>query len=650
MNKNSKVGIVIPSYERFKYLKEAVKSALNQTYENIEIVIIDDSSNDPAIIEYLDSINNPMVRYFINKANLGTTRNYDAGVRSLSKDVEYCVILDNDDWLDRDFIREAVNTHLKYPRSKVIHGKQIFINAEGKVISSDKGLPLFEDSQDYLFLRCLGEREIRSSSLFFNLERFKKIGGYPQFPSGMCTDSVFIFSLAFDNALVYAEKALVYTRIHEGAESISANNLFEKLASVKQMQSYCTEVYENNRRYSYRSKNRVTKQLRHYAGGLNSALLLRKYREILDTNTTLLAKERLKEVMGFCRENQLSFSHAISASIDFFLYSGIDLDKLIFYRLFIKTIDKIGLIKKGVSYKSFLFRKKIKKHLNAIRPLMYLYRQSNAILNVLFNRNTFRFKGLSYCYSCGCYSFFYWNKDYAQTLGSLIPSWGMDEAYIEQMIKRENEFCANCGGVFRIRAHAKTVLGLLKLSRLSDFISLFKRNPSFTVYEAARYNLFRNEKIKEANNYIVSEFHPEYDFGKDVDGVRNENLESLTFDSESFDILITSEVLEHVSDLSKSLSEIRRVLKYGGYHIFTIPVNYSLNETRQRVILGPDGATRHILPPAFHGDDITDGILAQRDFGRDIDRIMSERGFRQEEEKFYLNGRHITSVYIAKKV
>lgn len=650
MNRYPKVGIVIPSYERLKYLREAVENAINQTYENLEMLIIDDCSSDKEIMGYLASINNPKVRYFINEMNLGTARNYDIGVRYLSQDVEWGIIFGNDDFPDKDFIKEAVNAHLEYPHSRVIHGKQIFINAEGKVIGSDKGMPLYEDAEDYLSLRCLGKREIRTSSLFFNLERFKKIGGYPQFPSGMCTDSVFIFSLAFDNTLVYAEKALVYTRIHEGAESISANNLFEKLASIKQMQSYCTEVYENNRRYSHRSKNMVTRQLRHYARGLNSALLLRKYRELLHTDKTLSAKERLKELKDFCHERQLSFSRSISVLLDSFLYFGIDLDKLIFYKLFIKIIDKIGLIKNETTYKGFLFREGVKSHLKTIRPLMYLYRQLNAILNLSLNHNSFRLKGLRYCYSCGCYSFLYWNKDYAQTLKNLVPSWGMDESYTERMIERENDFCVNCGGVFRIRAHAKTVLSLLKFSRLSGFISFLKKNPGFTIYEAARYNLFRNKKIKKVNNYIVSEFHPEYDFGKDVDGVRNETLEGLTFGSESFDILITSEVLEHVSDLSKSLSEIRRVLKYGGYHIFTVPVNYSLNETRQRVVLGSDGVARHILPPAFHGNDITDRILAQRDFGRDIDRIMAEHGFRCEEQKFCLNGRYVTSVYIAKKV
>jgi ubiquinone/menaquinone biosynthesis C-methylase UbiE len=102
--------------------------------------------------------------------------------------------------------------------------------------------------------------------------------------------------------------------------------------------------------------------------------------------------------------------------------------------------------------------------------------------------------------------------------------------------------------------------------------------------------------------------------------------------------------------LKKALSEIRRVLKPGGYHIFTIPVDYSMTNTRQRALVGIDGKINYLLPPAIHGDDIRDGILAYRDIGADINKIIESHGFKCIEEKYYLNGRHIFSVYISKKI
>lgn len=652
MNKGPKTGIVIPSYERIEYLKEAVDSAINQTYENLEIIIIDDCSPDKAIREYLEKINNPKVKWFINKTNLGTTKNYDTGVRLLSQDVEWCIILDNDDFLDKDFIKESIKTHFEYPQFKVIHGKQVFINADKKIIDQDGGLPILEIAEDYLSLRCLGRREIRSSSIFFNLGQFKKIGGYPLFPSGMCTDSVFIFSLAFDNMLTFSEKALIYTRIHDKAESITADNLFEKLISIKQMQSYCLQVYENNPGYSQRNKKQIMKCLEYYAKSLSSALLIRKYREMVNKKSKCSAKESLKEIIEFCHKNRLFIPISFLILINFFIHLGVNLEKSGLYNIFMSYMYKLDSIKIRLRHFLFIrhnFSRYIKNQLKKISLAMFINKQLNIILNA-FLKKSFVMTGFKYCCSCGCYSLFYWDNDYENLLKKLMPKWDMGNDYIEQMIKRENEFCVNCRSVFRLRVHAKTILKLLKLSRLSDFISFLKENPSFMVYEAANYSLFRNEKIKKIPNYLISEFHPKYPFGQKVNGVRNENLEKLTFDNQSFDILITGEVLEHVSNLSKSLSEIHRVLKFGGYHIFTVPVNYSMNRTRMRVVAEENGKITHLLPPAIHGDDITSGILGYRDFGRDIDNIIKEYGFSCQEEKYYLDGKHIVSVYISRKV
>ncbi|HBN06436.1 MAG TPA: glycosyl transferase, partial [Bacteroidales bacterium] len=62
------VSILIPAYNQTKYLKEAIESAINQTYLNIEIIIGDDSTNDDVhefLIPYLDNYKN--LTYFKNE-------------------------------------------------------------------------------------------------------------------------------------------------------------------------------------------------------------------------------------------------------------------------------------------------------------------------------------------------------------------------------------------------------------------------------------------------------------------------------------------------------------------------------------------------------------------------------------------------------
>lgn len=196
---------------------------------------------------------------------------------------------------------------------------------------------------------------------------------------------------------------------------------------------------------------------------------------------------------------------------------------------------------------------------------------------------------------------------------------------------------------------ASTVLRVLGLKDMSGLLHLLKKNPEIRIYETANHSVFRSRHLKRMPNYVVSEYFEDRPKGTLVDGIRNENLECLTFSSGSFDILITSEVLEHVANLDKSLEEIQRVLKRGGVHVFSIPVDMKLPKTVERAIIA-NGETVFLLPPVFHGDTIrNEGILAFRDFGSDVLEYLRRDGLRYDEMRHHRSGKFITSTYYAQK-
>ncbi len=200
-----------------------------------------------------------------------------------------------------------------------------------------------------------------------------------------------------------------------------------------------------------------------------------------------------------------------------------------------------------------------------------------------------------------------------------------------------------------MRAEAESVLKLLFMTSTSGLINKVTSDRNFYIFETATNSIFKINSFKSANNYIVSEYFENAPLGSYVQGIRNENLERLTFRDNSIDIVINSDVLEHVNDLNKALSEIKRVLKPGGFHIFTLPVDHDLPKTveRARIIAGK---LEYLMAPVMHGDPIRqDGILAFRDFGSDVLNYMSREGFASNEIKFYKRNIHITSVYYAQK-
>src|ERR1019366_2746057 len=76
---------------------------------------------------------------------------------------------------------------------------------------------------------------------------------------------------------------------------------------------------------------------------------------------------------------------------------------------------------------------------------------------------------------------------------------------------------------------------------------------------------------RECHHYTPTHFFPDVPPGGLKDGIRCENLEEQTFADASFDLVVTSDVFEHVLDPARAFSEIARTLRPGGAHVFTVP-------------------------------------------------------------------------------
>jgi SAM-dependent methyltransferase len=93
------------------------------------------------------------------------------------------------------------------------------------------------------------------------------------------------------------------------------------------------------------------------------------------------------------------------------------------------------------------------------------------------------------------------------------------------------------------------------------------------IHESSPSNCSITTKLtRECKGYIGSQYYPRQKFGEIINGYYNENLEEQTFEDEVFDIVITQDVFEHIYNPAKAFSEIARTLKFGGAHIFTVPL------------------------------------------------------------------------------
>jgi ubiquinone/menaquinone biosynthesis C-methylase UbiE len=152
------------------------------------------------------------------------------------------------------------------------------------------------------------------------------------------------------------------------------------------------------------------------------------------------------------------------------------------------------------------------------------------------------------------------------------------------------------------------------------------------IYEASATGKI-HDLLKNLPNYICSEYLDGVLPGRTKKGIRCEDLTKLTFDDNKFDLVITQDVLEHIPDPMQAFFEIKRVLKSGGYHIFTVPMHEGRITVKRAEIR--DNEVINMMPPVHHGDPLRSlGALVYTDFGDDIQEKLFAIGMNTELIKY----------------
>lgn len=112
------ISIIIPLYNKEKCIKKTIKSVLNQTYRDFQILIVDDGSTDKSK-EIVNSIHDERICY-VYKENGGVSSARNLGVRMVKSD--WLLFLDADDFLLPNALDSAVGTINSYPNAEIIVG------------------------------------------------------------------------------------------------------------------------------------------------------------------------------------------------------------------------------------------------------------------------------------------------------------------------------------------------------------------------------------------------------------------------------------------------------------------------------------------------------------------------------------------------
>lgn len=237
---NKLVSINIITHNRAKYLPEAINSVLSQSYENWELIIIDDASTDNTQEIIQPFLSDRRIKYFLvdKQASVAAVRNI-----ALHKSKgEYLAVLDSDDkWIDQEKLIKQVEFLNNNPDYSLVGGNAEIIDFKGATIELVKKPSLDKDIRK-IFLE---KNPFFHSSILARMEIAKKIGGYDEkFAYG--DDMDFCLMLGRDYKVCNLSDVLIAYRRHDDNEAVkhSRKAVFGVFSVIaKNRKAYNTNIF-----------------------------------------------------------------------------------------------------------------------------------------------------------------------------------------------------------------------------------------------------------------------------------------------------------------------------------------------------------------------------------------------------------------------
>ena len=160
---------------------------------------------------------------------------------------------------------------------------------------------------------------------------------------------------------------------------------------------------------------------------------------------------------------------------------------------------------------------------------------------------------------------------------------------------------------------------------MSVLAELYPKWRELTIHESSPGGPLSDKLARDCPGYLASHFFPGSACGQVHRGFRCEDLMAQTFDDASFDLVITSDVFEHLPDVGSAVREIMRTLRPGGAHVFTVPW-FRTKKTLVRALLS-DGVLQHLEQPDYHGNPIDEsGSLVFTEWGMELPFLLQHWG------------------------
>ena len=193
---------------------------------------------------------------------------------------------------------------------------------------------------------------------------------------------------------------------------------------------------------------------------------------------------------------------------------------------------------------------------------------------------------------------------------------------------RESWVCRSCRSFNRQRQIAAVLCRRDLAGRSHRSLRDYAEHSGEAVYLAEQGGPL-HEALRHASTFAASEYmDPRAASGEVINGVLHQDLQRLSFAGESFDLVVTTDVFEHVPAPYTAHAEILRVLRPGGRHVFTVPYDEGREDDDVRAVLDAEGNIEYLTEPQYHLDPLRpEGALVFTIFGTGMSDRLRDLGY-----------------------
>ncbi|MBR5225946.1 MAG: glycosyltransferase family 2 protein [Clostridia bacterium] len=274
---NKLVSVIMPCYNDGAYIHESVESVWKQVYSDIELIVIDDGSDDPDTIRALDELKKDQRCTVLHTEHLGPSGARNEGIRKAKG--KYILPLDADDLIDETYIQKAVCAIEETPNRGVVYCMaDLFGAAHGPW-----------ELPPYSFEQMLRDNIVFITALFYR-EDWERIGGFKtNMKKGMEDYDFWIGILEIGREIYQIPEVLFHYRIKQRSRTTL---LMDNMDHVKEMYRH---IYDNHPVFYQKYQKEYAQQLRETL--IEQIFLVKEYERRINGGGASLTQYRIREAV-----------------------------------------------------------------------------------------------------------------------------------------------------------------------------------------------------------------------------------------------------------------------------------------------------------------------------------------------------------------